>query len=411
MNSLIERGPYGAQFCIYGPDDCQEIGYQLELMLSARPESLLPVFRQVSARGPRYAYPITGLFSLSELAAGKQLHRRQAQAFLTQMKSTLHALPDHLLSAEQVLLNPDALFVKTPEMRLQLVYQPFLPVTDFFSEQQLVSWFGETLYRSRFMRRRWKKKFAASRPAPSGQPPAGPAESITRLQLASIGLATAQLAALAATASAMIFPERFTHAFSTIRIPLLAFFLLTIPIQIWLLLPNRKDLVQKAVDQLKRMNPVALFDRGRHAIVKKAEKSEAHLGRVREMPTELLSQKQATFRLATLSEGMIGTAAETAGQRAFILTEEFVIGRDFRTVDLCLSGYAVGRRHAQIIRQGATFFIKDLGSKNGTRLNGERLDKLVEYRLPDHCQLQFADRLFYFEAEELLGQEAVSKAS
>ena len=162
------------------------------------------------------------------------------------------------------------------------------------------------------------------------------------------------------------------------------------------------DLGARLKTLVTSLNPKQVLKKIRASIKERAEKSEASLGRVREMPTELLSSKQALFRLATLSEGMIGTAEETAGQRAFILTEEFVVGRDFRLVDLCLTGYAVGRRHARISRKGATFFITDLGSKNGTRLNGELLNKMVEYRLPDRCQIQFADRPFYFEAEELL---------
>ncbi|NLC84553.1 MAG: FHA domain-containing protein [Ruminococcaceae bacterium] len=136
-------------------------------------------------------------------------------------------------------------------------------------------------------------------------------------------------------------------------------------------------------------------------IKKKADASPVNQEKMCELPTELLSCRQELFRLATLSEGMIGTKAETAGQRAFILNDEFIIGRDSRSVDLCLTGYAIGRQHARITRQGAAFFITDLGSKNGTHLNGERLNKMETILLPDTCQLQFADRLFYFEAEKL----------
>ncbi|MBP8989708.1 MAG: FHA domain-containing protein, partial [Clostridia bacterium] len=94
-----------------------------------------------------------------------------------------------------------------------------------------------------------------------------------------------------------------------------------------------------------------------------------------------------------------GTPAEHEGRRAFILVEEFVIGRDPKKVDLCLPDPSIGRMHARIVRRAGSFFICDLGSGNGTHLDGRRLPKHEEYLLPDQCLLQFADQLFYFQAE------------
>jgi len=115
--------------------------------------------------------------------------------------------------------------------------------------------------------------------------------------------------------------------------------------------------------------------------------------------TILLSTSSSDFRMAMLSEGQPGTPAEHEGRRAFILVEEFVIGRDPKKVDLCLPDPSIGRMHARIVRRAGSFFICDLGSGNGTHLDGRRLPKHEEYLLPDQCLLQFADQLFYFQAE------------
>src|SRR5206468_3059133 len=40
---------------------------------------------------------------------------------------------------------------------------------------------------------------------------------------------------------------------------------------------------------------------------------------------------------------------------------------------VCLESPAVSRHHARIVRSGSQFFIEDLGSSNGTFLNGERV--------------------------------------
>jgi pSer/pThr/pTyr-binding forkhead associated (FHA) protein len=49
------------------------------------------------------------------------------------------------------------------------------------------------------------------------------------------------------------------------------------------------------------------------------------------------------------------------------------IGSDAASADLVLSDPSVSRVHAILERVGTTWLVRDLGSRNGTRLNGERL--------------------------------------
>ena len=103
--------------------------------------------------------------------------------------------------------------------------------------------------------------------------------------------------------------------------------------------------------------------------------------------------------MAMLAEGKPGTPEENEGLRAFILVDEFIIGRDPKNADLVLTDPGVGRIHARIIRRAGSFLISDLGSKNGTSLDGKKLLRHEETLLPDRCILQFADRAFYFQAD------------
>jgi pSer/pThr/pTyr-binding forkhead associated (FHA) protein len=48
----------------------------------------------------------------------------------------------------------------------------------------------------------------------------------------------------------------------------------------------------------------------------------------------------------------------------------------------------VSRRHARIQRQRTQFFIEDLGSANGTFLNGQRLTPYLPHPLHDGDDLQ-----------------------
>jgi hypothetical protein len=115
--------------------------------------------------------------------------------------------------------------------------------------------------------------------------------------------------------------------------------------------------------------------------------------------TVLLAANPEDFRMAMLAAGKPGTPEESEGLRAYILIDEFMIGRDNRTCDLCLADPGVGRLHARITRRAGSFFITDLGSRNGTRIDGKRLLKNTENLLPDQCVIQFAEQSFYFLAD------------
>ena len=48
---------------------------------------------------------------------------------------------------------------------------------------------------------------------------------------------------------------------------------------------------------------------------------------------------------------------------------------------------SVSRRHAQLRRDGKRWLLRDLGSRNGTRLNGARVTEEIEVRPGDQLSL------------------------
>ena len=56
-----------------------------------------------------------------------------------------------------------------------------------------------------------------------------------------------------------------------------------------------------------------------------------------------------------------------------LLAERIVLGRD-QTCDIVIEGRLVSRQHAAISRNGSTYTLEDLGSRNGTAVNGETLN-------------------------------------
>ena len=57
-----------------------------------------------------------------------------------------------------------------------------------------------------------------------------------------------------------------------------------------------------------------------------------------------------------------------------VTSRRIVLGRS-RECDISLPDSNVSRRHAELVQEGATYWLADLGSTNGTELNGERVDR------------------------------------
>jgi hypothetical protein len=74
----------------------------------------------------------------------------------------------------------------------------------------------------------------------------------------------------------------------------------------------------------------------------------------------------------------------------------FTIGRT-RDCDLCLTDLSVSRRHALLVRREDGWVLSDLGSHNGTRLNGWLVREPVRVRAGD--RLEFGSMAFIIQGD------------
>ena len=63
-----------------------------------------------------------------------------------------------------------------------------------------------------------------------------------------------------------------------------------------------------------------------------------------------------------------------AGEKHEITSPKVVLGRS-RACDVHVPDVNVSRRHAELRQEGATYWIVDLGSTNGTVLNGQSVER------------------------------------
>lgn len=92
--------------------------------------------------------------------------------------------------------------------------------------------------------------------------------------------------------------------------------------------------------------------------------------------------------------GRVGSLVTTDGRRIPIADRPVVIGR-LSTCDIPLGDPQVSRRHAEVRRDAEGFCVFDLGSTNGTAVNGA---PVRERRLSDGDELRIGSATIRFEA-------------
>jgi len=107
-------------------------------------------------------------------------------------------------------------------------------------------------------------------------------------------------------------------------------------------------------------------------------------------PLNDTSVQSMIIRLSILDSGR---------QVEFLLNKEISLGRldaasaTFPDIDLTPDGgleKGVSRRHAKITRKGDELFLEDLGSVNGTFLNGKRLTPYLPHALNDKDEIRLS---------------------
>ena len=85
------------------------------------------------------------------------------------------------------------------------------------------------------------------------------------------------------------------------------------------------------------------------------------------------------------------------GTRWVIERSDMIIGRE-EDCDIVLPSRQVSRNHARIRRSGGRHILEDLGSKNGTFVNGRELTEPYTLQDGDEIQIALSFKLFFVDA-------------
>jgi hypothetical protein len=83
-------------------------------------------------------------------------------------------------------------------------------------------------------------------------------------------------------------------------------------------------------------------------------------------------------------------------EKIYIDKPSFLFGRLKHHCDYVSVNRAVGKLHAEIVARGGMYYLKDLNSRNGTFVNGERILSNVEYILQNNDRVSFANSEYKF---------------
>ena len=117
-------------------------------------------------------------------------------------------------------------------------------------------------------------------------------------------------------------------------------------------------------------------------------------------------EREAIASLPSGSALLVVRRGPNVGARFLLDADLTTVGRH-PEVEIFLDDVTVSRRHAEFLRDGTSFAVKDLGSLNGTYLNGERITGTVA--LADGAEVQVGKfRLTFYASRVDLAHSAGS---
>lgn len=123
-----------------------------------------------------------------------------------------------------------------------------------------------------------------------------------------------------------------------------------------------------------------------------------------ELGSDLSRDEQLAIEaLPTGSALLIVKRGANAGARFLLDQDVTTVGRH-PNADIFLDDVTVSRRHAEFLRNGSEFTVRDLASLNGTYFDGQRIEQIV---VTDGAEVQIGKfRLTFFASRSDLQQGA-----
>lgn len=340
--------------------------FEERMIREARPEGLLLMVK--SEESGYYKYEVTGKKHLAMTFERVPMNAEQVQKILKSMFDVLERGKEYLLSEDNFLLLPEYIFLKIPEYEVWLCYYPEYKIP--FSEQ-----LGK-LFEMLLNRVDYREKEAISLVYALYMQIQEPDMTLERLQK--------QLRVQGGRAE---------------------------PLEMTVKGQRLKEAVPEAEE--KRMEPSrgenggSLKKKGTFWNWLRKESGRAiplfsppvtEPLQVMEAPQEWGTQCTRVLSVRKMDNCPV-LVPEQEGERVLLEKFPFYIGSLSDYVDYVIERDTVSRFHAKLIKQGDCFFLTDLNSTNGTKVNGHTLEVQEQRQLSDGDRITFADAEYLFFTE------------
>jgi pSer/pThr/pTyr-binding forkhead associated (FHA) protein len=94
--------------------------------------------------------------------------------------------------------------------------------------------------------------------------------------------------------------------------------------------------------------------------------------------------------------GYIISCTDSTTEKYQIKDNKVYIGRNYQICNFIIKKKTIGRLHAHIVYNDGKLLLYDKNSKNGTFINGNRLEPEKGYELADGDTIMFADEEYKF---------------
>lgn len=122
-----------------------------------------------------------------------------------------------------------------------------------------------------------------------------------------------------------------------------------------------------------------------------------HVGSAEEPESESEEVAVSLDELESDQGVLVVKRGDNAGS-TFLLDKDLTAAGRHPSSDIFLDDITVSRRHAEVLREGSRFVVKDVGSLNGTYVNRERVD-VAELASGDELQIGKFKLMFYAAKE------------
>ncbi len=102
---------------------------------------------------------------------------------------------------------------------------------------------------------------------------------------------------------------------------------------------------------------------------------------------------------------LIANNSSLDGQQ-WVITDTLLIGRD-AACDVVIPDRQVSRQHARITKTGAVVMLEDLGSKNGTYLNGQPLTEPKQLTEADEITVAFTQNFLFLSSDATMPRAGI----